>query len=93
MFTDVGDKLKKVAKILFWVFAVVGVGGGVAAIIAGDLEPEFFLLGLVIAAVGIFASWIGALAIYGFGELVENSDIRTNLAIKQDMEKKNKPAA
>lgn len=43
--------------------------------------------GIGTAAAGAFASWIGALGLYGFGEMVENSDIRTNIAAKQEMER------
>ena len=33
-----------------------------------------FITGLLTAVVGSLFSWIGSLALYGFGQLVENSD-------------------
>ena len=46
-------------------------------ILFGDLDMGFggFLLALISAAVGAFASWLGSLFVYGFGQLIENSDI------------------
>ncbi len=39
--------------------------------------------GIVMMVVGSLVSWIGSFCMYGFGQLVENSDIRTRVALQQ----------
>ena len=39
--------------------------------------------GIVMMIVGSLVSWIGSFCMYGFGQLVENSDIRTRVALQQ----------
>lgn len=41
------------------------------------------LAGLVVMAVAPGVCWLGSLALYTVGQMVENSDIRTDLAVKQ----------
>ena len=82
MFTNIGGKLKMVAQVFAWIGIGASLLGGAVMIFSGG-----FLAGLLVAALGALLSWISALAMYGFGELVENSDIRTNLAIKADQER------
>lgn len=36
---------------------------------------------------GPLLAWVGSFIIYGFGELVENSCIQTDLMVKEEMEK------
>ena len=47
--------------------------GGAAAVVGG----------IVMMVVGSLVSWIGSFCMYGFGQLVENSDIRTRVALQQ----------
>ncbi len=90
MFSNIGNKLKTAAKIILWVGIAVSVIGGIVIIADGSVERRtnpMILPGLMTMIGGAFVSWISALGLYGFGELVENSDIRTNIAAKQDMER------
>lgn len=85
MFTNIGGKIKIVAQVITWIGIVCSVISGVVLVINAGFIP-----GLLTAVFGSLFSWLGALAMYGFGELVENSDIRTNLAIKADAERSEK---
>lgn len=82
MFTNIGTKIKTTAKVFAWVGIILSVLAGVALTMSAG-----FIGGILVAIVGSLLSWVGSLALYGFGELVENSDIRTNLAVKADRQK------
>ncbi|MGN0776854.1 MAG: hypothetical protein ACI4MM_09295 [Candidatus Ventricola sp.] len=82
MFTNIGTKIKTTAKVFAWVGIILSVLAGVALTMSAG-----FIGGIWVAIVGSLLSWVGSLALYGFGELVENSDIRTNLAVKADRQK------
>lgn len=86
MFENVGAKLKAYAKVICWIGIILSVISGIV-LMADGYNGSGVFPGLLIIIVGSLASWIGSLGIYGFGELVENSDIRTNLACKADMER------
>ena len=68
MFDNIGRKIKGLAKIFAWTgiigSAVVGVCSAAATGIAG----------LLVAVIGALLSWAGSFVLYGFGQLVENSD-------------------
>ena len=81
MFANVGGKIKAVAQVLTWIGIIGSVIGGLSMMNAN------FIIGILTAVVGSLLSWVGSLALYGFGELVENSDISTNLAVKADRQK------
>ncbi len=76
MFENAGQKIKTLAKICFWIFAVlfvvlaftVGISrwGRSSRIIPAIFWP--FLIG------GPLLSYIGSLFLYGFGELIESSE-------------------
>ena len=71
MHKNVGGKIKKLSDIVLYVGIGCSVISGVAVMLPGRI---MILLGLVVIAVGCFSSWIGSLLMYGFGQLVENSD-------------------
>ena len=84
MFENVGGKLKGLAKVICWVGIIGSVIGGIAIMTQGK---AMIAVGIGVAAGGALASWVGSLGLYGFGEIVENSDIRTNNAAKQELER------
>ena len=69
MFDNIGEKLKKLAK----VEAILGI---IASIISGfsTIDKEMVLVGVIIIVVGSVASWVGSWVTYGIGEAVENSE-------------------
>jgi hypothetical protein len=71
MFDNIGGKIKGLAKLVCWLGII---GSGICGIVfEGATRSNGG--GLVIAIVGAVISWIGSFFIYGFGQLVENSDI------------------
>ena len=83
MFSNIGGKIKVATKVCCWIMIVSFVIMGIALIASG-----LALYGIVFLIAGPLSTWIGSFVLYGFGELVENSCIQTNLMIKQDMEKR-----
>jgi hypothetical protein len=69
MFDNPGDKIKKLATVLFWVSVVGVVCYAISFLIAGN-----FLLFLVCIIAGPLAAYGNMLLVAGFGELVENSN-------------------
>lgn len=69
MFSNVGGKIKGLAQVITWIGIVASVIGGIVL-----MSKVSFIVGLLTAVVGALFSWIGSLALYGFGQLVENSD-------------------
>lgn len=75
MFTNIGGKLKGVARAIAW-------GGIILSVILGLFtmaeDDDLILSGLIFIIVGCLSSWISSLSLYGFGQLVENSDKLVN---------------
>ena len=98
MFNNIGRKIKTLAKVLCWLGIIASVISGIAMVLTGvafnsasvvrgysaTVDAE---LGGAAAVVGgivmMVVSWIGSFCMYGFGQLVENSDIRTRVALQQ----------
>lgn len=72
MFDNIGGKIKAVAKVVCWI-------GIIASIIIGFImlvqDEDTAFAGVLIMVLGSLGSWIGSFMTYGFGQLVENSDI------------------
>ena len=87
MFTNIGGKIKVLAKVL----CILGI---VASIVAGNILAtnyfsSSFLSSLVIIVIcGSLLSWVCSIFVYGFGELIENITVIAELAAKADAEKK-----
>ncbi len=80
MFRNIGKKIKTLALVICWVQIVINVIGGIAAMVAIGrvVNPAAgFFLGLLIIALGVLIAWIGSFLLYGFGQLVDNSDRMT----------------
>ncbi len=66
MYDNVGGKIKKMASVV----AVIGI---IVSVIAGIRTMAVSAIGgLIVAAIGALASWISNIALYAFGDLVEN---------------------
>ncbi len=70
MYENVGGKLKglAVASMLVGIILSISIGG-----LFFENEDMIFI-GIIIMIAGFLMSWISSLALYGFGQLVENSD-------------------
>lgn len=83
MFKNVGNKIQSFAKFVFIfgtiVAAIAAIVFILAAIGAGEpaLTTIYIIYGLMVLILGPIISWINALFIYGFGQLIVNTD-KTN---------------
>ena len=95
MFTNVGSKCMKLAKVVYWLGIVLCVVLGIVMILTSgsagsDQEKTTMLLsGLLYLILGPLLSRLGSLGLYAIGEAAENSAIAANLAVKADMERQN----
>jgi len=71
MFKNIGGKIKKISEIVTWIGIIVSVILGIIIMLPGDI---MVLVGLIVIALGCFSSWVGSLLLYGYGQLIENSD-------------------
>lgn len=73
MFENIGGKIKGVCKVCCY----IGMGGcllmGLVLLLNGTTASV--VAGVFIAVMGSLLFWLSSLTLYGFGQLVENSDI------------------
>ena len=70
-YDNIGGKIKSLAKVAFIVEAIAAVISGLVMFAEDD---DMFLIALLVAIVGPIVAWVGSWLLYGFGQLVENSD-------------------
>jgi len=82
MFNNIGNKIKRAAKVFFWIGFVIGIAGGAAGVVMGILSYNTgayamailtILGGILFAGLMYILSWVAVMPLYGFGELVDNS--------------------
>ncbi len=84
---NIGSKIKFIAV----VFGVISL---IAFVVFGIvLLSDKILMGLIPLLLGPFLSWVGTLVLYGFGQLVENSDIIASNNAEIQRKRKNKTIA
>ena len=69
MFDNIGDKLKSVAILECVLGILASLIGGIAMMVGGAV-----LIGILTIVLGALLSWLSSLGLYGFGQLIENSD-------------------
>ena len=78
MYNDIGHKVKIVAKVFCWLGIIVSVAAAVSRFSSRYGQAS----GILLLLIGPLTSWLASLTMYGFGQLVENSDaIREQTAI------------
>ena len=91
MFDNMGGKIKTLAKVLVFLGILASVIGAIVLWAqAGQVSSRtgsyyysaqsgesttLVITGFVVLVVGVLASWVSSFVLYGFGQLVENSDI------------------
>lgn len=75
MFDNIGNKIKTLSKLLCYVGMAVCI---IAGIVVATIDEDLILIGVLVAVVGSALSWVNSFLLYGFGQLVENSDIIAN---------------
>ena len=87
MFSNIGGKIKGLAVAI----CVLGI---IASVISGiyliSLHESFILSGIITIVVGVLVSWLSVFTLYGFGELIENSQLtyETTYKIYKELHKK-----
>lgn len=69
MFNNSGKKIMSIAKVFCIIKIVLCVLIGYILIVIGEV-----LFGILLAIIGTIISWISAMFLYAFGQLVDNSD-------------------
>ena len=72
MFDNIGCKIKALAQVICWIGIIASVIIGFVLIVQ-DEDTAF--IGILTMILGSLGSWIGSIMTYGFGQLIENSDI------------------
>ena len=72
MFDNIGSKIKGLAEVVTWIGIILSVIGGIAIMC---IDEEMIFPGFLVIIAGSLASWLSSLTLYGFGHLIENSDI------------------
>lgn len=72
MFHNIGSFIKDLAKTIFFADAVIALIIGIYLI---NCDEDLAFLGWMIILIGILAALVSTCLLYGFGQLVENSDI------------------
>lgn len=69
MFENIAGKIKSAAQVVCYAGIGVSVLNGIAL-----LTREAVILGLLYIFFGSLIAWVTSLCLYGFGQLIENSD-------------------
>ncbi|MBQ3529899.1 MAG: hypothetical protein IJA47_05350 [Oscillospiraceae bacterium] len=72
MFNNIGGKIKTVAMTLCIIESVVSAIYGLVLIAT---DKRTILPGILLILIGPIIAWLGSFLLYGFGQLIENSDI------------------
>ena len=88
MFSNIGGKIKVLAKVLCGIGIILSIISGIAVMASGNNRVAIngtyaiispVIIGIVVIVFGCLMSWIGSFFAYGFGQLIENTDeIRKN---------------
>jgi len=88
MFENIGSKLKWLAMAVCALGMLASLVFAVTIWMQKGSGQDTTLLGIIVLVLGCLASWVGSFFTYGFGELIEN----TNIIIGKLNEPKNAPA-
>ena len=84
-YDNIGGKIKCWAKWVFAINAITALFGGLILMLQGGF---LVLNGLIVVVLGPIVAWVSSWLLYGYGQLIENSDI-----IAEEYRRKNeKPA-
>ncbi len=81
MWNNIGNKIKAVAKIFFWVASGILV---VTSIILLAIDRYTWWIWLIAMFLSPIIVWLSSLVLYAFGELVQNSTVLANNVTPKD---------
>lgn len=79
MFDNIGSKIKTVATTIAWLGIIGSIIIGI--IIISEANDSYYpsatetLSGWLVIIVGSLSSWVSSFTLYGFGQLIENTDV------------------
>ncbi len=85
MFDNIGSKIKTLAQVVVWIGIIASVFSGS---IVMTIDDEYVLLGFAIAIIGSLVSVSSSFVLYGFGKLIENTDILVAASKKESESRK-----
>ena len=71
-YDNIGGKIKNLAV---WVFRIEAIAAVITGIALMGTDKDLILYGLLFLLVGPISAWVSSWLLYGFGQLIENSDI------------------
>jgi Na+/pantothenate symporter len=76
MFSNIGERIKLTAKVLFWVGVGACVLGGFSTLMNGIdyYDSTDVATGLITMVFGPILVWFWSMMVYGFGTLIANSN-------------------
>ena len=69
MYKGIGGKIKTLAGVITCIGILLSIVSGVTLMVL-----DYALVGVLVMLVGFLFSWISTFILYGFGQMVENSD-------------------
>ncbi|MBE6903003.1 MAG: hypothetical protein E7480_00135 [Ruminococcaceae bacterium] len=92
MFKNIGSKIMTLAKVICVAGIVLSVLIGLiyilVAFISEEVSPLLAVYGILLSVFGSLLSWLNSFFLYGFGRLIENSDI---IAGRKSLKQPQKP--
>lgn len=70
MFSNVGEKIRRLATVICWAGIISSLLGAIAFWAIGDI---LVLVGFIVLIMGSLLSWVGSFILYGYGELIEKT--------------------
>ena len=71
-YDNIGGKIKGWAK---WMFAIEAIAAVISGFVLMAEDEDMILVGLLIVVLGPIVAWVSSWLLYGYGQLIENSDI------------------
>ena len=91
-YDNIGGKIKGWAK---WIFAIEAIAAVISGFVLMAQDEDMILIGLLVVVFGPIVAWVSSWLLYGYGQLIENSDIiaeeynRKNEKHEKDVAKSN----
>ena len=91
-YDNIGGKIKGWAK---WIFAIEAIAAVISGFVLMAQNEDMILSGLLVVVFGPIVAWVSSWLLYGYGQLIENSDIiaeeynRKNEKHEKDVAKSN----
>lgn len=87
IFSNIGGKIKILAAVITWTFIIASIIGGISIMAQdNDLVP----VGILVAVGGSLLGWVNSFLLYGFGQLIENTDILVQQGKRREAQERTK---